>query len=106
MGHVRNYTIGDVMTRFHRMRGFNVLQPMGWDAFGFPAENAALANGVPPAKRTLANIAHMKAQFKSLGDVSGRAGEPTTYPAQCFRWKQLVFLLTLANGLVSPTRRS
>ena len=67
MGHVRNYTIGDVLTRFMRMNGKNVLQPMGWDAFGLPAENAAMANAVPPAKWTYDNIAHMKAQLKSLG---------------------------------------
>src|SRR3979490_3602534 len=67
MGHVRNYTIGDVLARFMRMNGRNVLQPMGWDAFGLPAENAAIANGVPPAKWTLANSAQLKAQLKSLG---------------------------------------
>ncbi|MDY0013129.1 MAG: class I tRNA ligase family protein, partial [Rhodocyclaceae bacterium] len=67
MGHVRNYTIGDVLSRFHKMKGYNVLQPMGWDAFGLPAENAAIKNKVPPAKWTYDNIEYMKGQLKSLG---------------------------------------
>jgi leucyl-tRNA synthetase len=67
MGHVRNYTINDVMYRYLRMNGYNVLMPMGWDAFGMPAENAAMANGVPPAQWTYANIAHMKEQMQSMG---------------------------------------
>ncbi|MDR2614473.1 MAG: class I tRNA ligase family protein, partial [Candidatus Accumulibacter sp.] len=67
MGHVRNYTIGDVLSRFYKMSGFNVMQPMGWDAFGMPAENAAIQNGTPPAEWTYSNIAYMKEQLKRLG---------------------------------------
>ncbi|HMD27366.1 MAG TPA: class I tRNA ligase family protein, partial [Steroidobacteraceae bacterium] len=99
MGHVRNYTIGDVLTRFMRMNGRNVLQPMGWDAFGLPAENAAIANGVPPAKWTFDNIAYMKMQFKSLGIALDWSRELTTCSPDYYRWTQWLFLRMLEKGV-------
>jgi leucyl-tRNA synthetase len=99
MGHVRNYTIGDVLSRFHRMKGYNVLQPMGWDAFGLPAENAAIKNHVPPAQWTRENIATMKKQLQSLGFAIDWSRELATCDADYYKWNQWLFLRMLEKGI-------
>ncbi|WP_341643672.1 leucine--tRNA ligase [Thauera sp. SDU_THAU2] len=99
MGHVRNYTIGDVLARFHRMKGYNVLQPMGWDAFGLPAENAAIKNKVPPAKWTYDNIAYMKQQLQSLGFAIDWSRELATCQPDYYKWNQWLFLRMLEKGI-------
>ena len=99
MGHVRNYTIGDVLSRYHRMKGYNVLQPMGWDAFGLPAENAAMQNSVPPAKWTWDNIAYMKKQLQSLGFALDWERELATCAPEYYKWNQWLFLRMLEKGI-------
>ena len=99
MGHVRNYTINDMLTRHLRMKGYNVLMPMGWDAFGLPAENAAMKNKVPPAKWTYDNIAHMKGQMQAMGLAIDWSREVTTCRPEYYRWNQWLFLKMLDAGI-------
>ena len=99
MGHVRNYTINDVMARHLRMQGYNVLMPMGWDAYGMPAENAAISNKVPPAKWTYANIDYMKKQMQSMGLAIDWSREVATCDPKYYRWNQWLFLKMLEKGV-------
>ena len=100
MGHVRNYTIGDVLSRFHHMKGFNVMQPMGWDAFGLPAENAAIKNNTAPAKWTYENIEHMKTQLKQLGLGVDWNREIATCKPEYYKWEQWLFTELFKKGLI------
>ena len=99
MGHVRNYTINDMLTRYLRMKGYNVLMPMGWDAFGLPAENAAMKNNVPPARWTYDNIAYMKQQMQALGLAIDWSREVATCDASYYKWNQWLFLKMLEKGI-------
>ncbi len=99
MGHVRNYSIGDALARYMWMNGYNVLHPMGWDSFGLPAENAAIANNTPPRQWTLNNIANMKAQMKRLGFAYDWANEVTTCLPEYYRWNQWFFLKLFEQGM-------
>ena len=100
MGHVRNYTIGDVISRFKLMNGFNVLQPMGWDAFGLPAENAAIQNKTAPAEWTYQNINHMRGQLKELGLAVDWEREIATCSVEYYKWEQWLFLQLFKKNMI------
>src|SRR5512137_578012 len=99
MGHVRNYTINDMLARQLRMQGFNVLMPMGWDAFGLPAENAAMKNGVAPAKWTYENVAYMKKQMQAMGLAIDWSREVAACDPAYYKWNQWLFLRMLEKGI-------
>ena len=104
MGHVRNYSIGDVVARFKTMQGYNVLHPMGWDAFGLPAENAAIKNKVPPAKWTWDNINNMRRQLKSMGISYDWDREVASCHPDYYKWTQWLFLQLYHKGLAYKRR--
>ena len=106
IGHVRNYTIGDVVARYKRMRGFNVLHPMGWDAFGLPAENAAIEHKIHPLKWTNENISHMRKQLKRMGFSYDWDREVSTCEPKYYRWEQLFFIWMYEKGLAYKKRSS
>ncbi len=100
MGHVRNYTIGDLAARQKRMKGYNVFHPMGWDSFGMPAENAAIQNNIPPAKWTAENISHMKGQLKVMGFSYDWDREIASYTPDYYKWNQWIFIRMMEKDLV------
>jgi len=104
MGHVRNYTIGDVVARYKTMAGFNVLHPMGWDAFGMPAENAAIASKIHPKKWTYENIDYMRAQLRKMGFSYDWDREIATCAPEYYKWEQLFFIQMYNKGLVYKSR--